>query len=184
MGVCSMSSIPPGDDIFQYEDMLCGPGNVWKQFLQIPQEHQSKLNLVFFQKDLECHRCGNNQWACTRVYSFLFLYRKRTLTHRWIMLCAGEVKSSSKDRLKLLDITLLANIRADGHPNSYREFQPFGKNHKKPIQNDCLHWCLPGPIDTWNDLLVESLRSEIYRWQTFFGPSTWIIQGTFQRWVG
>ena len=43
-----MSSIPPGDDIFQYEDMLCGPGNVWKQFLQIPQEHQSKLNLVFF----------------------------------------------------------------------------------------------------------------------------------------
>lgn len=79
------------------------------------------------------------------------------------MFCAGEVKSSSKDRLKLLDITLLANIRADGHPNSYREFQPFGKDHKKPIQNDCLHWCLPGPIDTWNDLLVESLHNEIYR---------------------
>lgn len=24
----------------------------------------------------------------------------------------------------------------------------------------CVYWCLPGPIDAWNDLLLEMLRRE------------------------
>jgi len=61
-------------------------------------------------------------------------------------------------RLKFLDITNLAQFRVDGHPNAYRMYQPFAKEHVGPIQHDCLHWCLPGPIDVWNDMLVEYLN--------------------------
>ncbi|XP_071716197.1 protein trichome birefringence-like 25 [Rutidosis leptorrhynchoides] len=60
--------------------------------------------------------------------------------------------------LKLFDTTLLALLRPDGHPGPYRAFHPFdGKDKNTYVQNDCLHWCLPGPIDSWNDLLMKIL---------------------------
>lgn len=76
----------------------------------------------------------------------------------------GAMSESEKQRIKLLDITNLAQIRADGHPDVYMKFQPFSKEMKQPPQKDCLHWCLPGPIDTWNDLLVESLHDKIHNY--------------------
>ncbi|XP_021911788.1 protein trichome birefringence-like 25 isoform X3 [Carica papaya] len=57
--------------------------------------------------------------------------------------------------LKLLDTTRLSMLRPDGHPGPYRQFQPFAKAKNATVQNDCLHWCLPGPIDSWNDLVME-----------------------------
>lgn len=74
----------------------------------------------------------------------------------------GEASESEKQRIRLLDITNLAQIRADGHPDVYMKFQPFANEKKQLPQKDCLHWCLPGPIDTWNDLLVESLRDAVF----------------------
>ncbi|KAM7494327.1 hypothetical protein LguiB_028936 [Lonicera macranthoides] len=56
---------------------------------------------------------------------------------------------------KLLDVTGLSLLRPDGHPGPYRHFQPFAKNKDEKIISDCLHWCLPGPIDSWNDLVME-----------------------------
>ncbi|KAK3026576.1 hypothetical protein RJ639_041596, partial [Escallonia herrerae] len=61
--------------------------------------------------------------------------------------------------LRLFDTTNLSLLRPDGHPGPYRVFHPFtgkDKNAAK-VQNDCLHWCLPGPIDSWNDLIMELL---------------------------
>ncbi|KDP41035.1 hypothetical protein JCGZ_03567 [Jatropha curcas] len=49
----------------------------------------------------------------------------------------------------LLDITLLTQLRKDGHPSLY-----YGQDMK---QNDCSHWCLPGVPDTWNQLLYAAL---------------------------
>ncbi|KAL2608300.1 hypothetical protein R1flu_026873 [Riccia fluitans] len=63
-----------------------------------------------------------------------------------------------KLQLELLDITVLSLLRADGHPGPFRSYHPF--DHKlgyTHVQNDCLHWCLPGPIDTWNQFLVEAI---------------------------
>ncbi|GAV56896.1 PC-Esterase domain-containing protein/PMR5N domain-containing protein [Cephalotus follicularis] len=57
--------------------------------------------------------------------------------------------------LKLLDTTQLSLLRPDGHPGPYRQFQPFAEDKNAEVQNDCLHWCLPGPIDSWNDLVME-----------------------------
>ena len=56
---------------------------------------------------------------------------------------------------KLVDFSALSQLRPDGHPGPYRQFQPFAKDKNAKVQNDCLHWCLPGPIDTWNDIIME-----------------------------
>ncbi|GLU00782.1 hypothetical protein SLE2022_181270 [Rubroshorea leprosula] len=59
--------------------------------------------------------------------------------------------------LRLLDTTRLSLLRPDGHPGPYRQFQPFADDKNAKVQNDCLHWCLPGPIDSWNDLVLEMM---------------------------
>ncbi|XP_020228632.1 protein trichome birefringence-like 13 isoform X2 [Cajanus cajan] len=51
----------------------------------------------------------------------------------------------------ILDITHLSEFRADAHPAS-----AGGKKH-----DDCMHWCLPGITDTWNDLFIELLNRKI-----------------------
>ncbi|KAL2343896.1 hypothetical protein Fmac_005181 [Flemingia macrophylla] len=51
----------------------------------------------------------------------------------------------------ILDITHMSEFRADAHPAS-----AGGKKH-----DDCMHWCLPGITDTWNDLFIELLNSKI-----------------------
>ncbi|CAL5186072.1 unnamed protein product [Lathyrus oleraceus] len=53
----------------------------------------------------------------------------------------------------ILNITYLSELRADAHPAS-----AGGKKH-----DDCMHWCLPGITDTWNDLFVEHLNSIEHR---------------------
>lgn len=71
---------------------------------------------------------------------------------------AAEEVSRNGASFKLFDTTLLSLLRPDGHPGVYRQFQPYaGKDKHAKIQNDCLHWCLPGPIDSWNDLMMEML---------------------------
>ncbi|XP_072980028.1 protein trichome birefringence-like 23 [Typha angustifolia] len=60
-------------------------------------------------------------------------------------------------RLMLLDTYHLSLLRPDGHSGPYRTFHPFDKGNNVAVQNDCLHWCLPGPVDTWNDLIMEML---------------------------
>ncbi|XP_022995830.1 protein trichome birefringence-like 24 [Cucurbita maxima] len=73
----------------------------------------------------------------------------------------AEVKASRNGmNLKLLDLTQLSLLRPDGHPGSYREFQPFAHDKNAKVQKDCLHWCLPGPIDSWNDVIMEMMFNE------------------------
>lgn len=57
-------------------------------------------------------------------------------------------------RMKLFDTYPISLLRPDGHPGPYKNFHPFdGKNQS--VENDCIHWCLPGAIDTWNDMLMK-----------------------------
>lgn len=69
---------------------------------------------------------------------------------------AADMGSEKGLILKLFDTTNPSLLRPDGHPGAYRQFQPFA-DKKAEVQNDCLHWCLPGPIDSWNDLMLEML---------------------------
>ncbi|KAL9245402.1 hypothetical protein vseg_019063 [Gypsophila vaccaria] len=70
-------------------------------------------------------------------------------------------KASKKGvSLRLFDTTLLALLRPDGHPGAYRSYNPFAKStNNAEVHNDCLHWCMPGPIDSWNEILSQMLMS-------------------------
>ncbi|ONK55250.1 uncharacterized protein A4U43_UnF5880 [Asparagus officinalis] len=70
---------------------------------------------------------------------------------------AKVVASKRGIQLELLDIFHLSLLRPDGHPGPYRRFDPFHGNKSAKVQNDCLHWCVPGPVDTWNDLMMKIL---------------------------
>ncbi|XP_047328513.1 protein trichome birefringence-like 23 [Impatiens glandulifera] len=58
-------------------------------------------------------------------------------------------------KLRLLDVMSQSSLRPDGHPGLYRHAHPLSSNNTKYY--DCLHWCLPGPIDSWNDLIMEMI---------------------------
>ncbi|TKY51957.1 YLS7 protein [Spatholobus suberectus] len=73
-------------------------------------------------------------------------------------------RATNKSKLRLMDITEAFQYRHDGHPGPYRSPDPNkitkrGPNGRPPPQ-DCLHWCMPGPVDTWNELVVEIIRRE------------------------
>ncbi|KAJ6824497.1 protein trichome birefringence-like 19 isoform X2 [Iris pallida] len=57
---------------------------------------------------------------------------------------------------KLLDMTEMMLRRPDGHPSRYGH----PPKAKVTLYNDCVHWCLPGPIDTWNDFLLHILKMD------------------------
>ncbi|KAF7021146.1 hypothetical protein CFC21_034139 [Triticum aestivum] len=74
------------------------------------------------------------------------------------------VKNSGKQgsKLKLMSITEPFALRVDGHPGPYTNLDPNKKTQRgpdgRPPSQDCLHWCMPGPIDTWNEMLFETIR--------------------------
>nr|XP_023906078.1 protein trichome birefringence-like 19 [Quercus suber]POF18985.1 protein trichome birefringence-like 19 [Quercus suber] len=72
-----------------------------------------------------------------------------------------EQRAATKEGMKrglefrLLDTTEAMLLRPDGHPNHY------GRSQDKNITiADCVHWCLPGPVDTWNEFLLYMLKRE------------------------
>ncbi|KAF6169034.1 hypothetical protein GIB67_038531 [Kingdonia uniflora] len=73
-----------------------------------------------------------------------------------------EFKTAEKEGIKrglkfrLLDTTQAMLMRPDGHPSRYGHLP----GAKVDFNNDCVHWCLPGPIDTWNDFLLQMLKME------------------------
>lgn len=64
-------------------------------------------------------------------------------------------------RLQALDVTRLSLMRPDGHPGPYMNPFPFANGVGARVQNDCVHWCLPGAIDTWNEIMLEVMK----RWE-------------------
>ncbi|KAE8710806.1 Protein trichome birefringence-like 24 [Hibiscus syriacus] len=68
----------------------------------------------------------------------------------------ASAKAADYDvNLILLDFTNLLLLRPDGHPGPYRQFRPFAENKTAVVQNDCLHWCIPGPMDFLNDVIMD-----------------------------
>ncbi|KAK4776233.1 hypothetical protein SAY87_024194 [Trapa incisa] len=69
---------------------------------------------------------------------------------------AEEFRAASwrrQNKLKLLDTTGASLMRPDGHPNIY------GRSpNRNATFNDCVHWCVPGPIDTWNEFLFHLMK--------------------------
>nr|CAB3456950.1 unnamed protein product [Digitaria exilis] len=60
--------------------------------------------------------------------------------------------------VEALQVTRLAAMRPDGHPGLYSRPFPLAGGVRERMPNDCVHWCLPGPIDTWNEILLQIVR--------------------------
>ncbi|KAL1321782.1 hypothetical protein HN51_066670 [Arachis hypogaea] len=62
--------------------------------------------------------------------------------------------------VEILNITQLSEYRKEAHPSIYRkQWEPLTQ---KQIQDpnsyaDCIHWCLPGVPDVWNEILYAYL---------------------------
>ncbi|KAL6998454.1 Protein trichome birefringence-like 34 [Sarracenia purpurea var. burkii] len=66
--------------------------------------------------------------------------------------------------VKMLNITQLTEYRKDGHPSIYRK--QWEALTEEQLSNptsyaDCIHWCLPGVPDVWNELLYAYILHNI-----------------------
>nr|XP_051196752.1 protein trichome birefringence-like 19 [Lolium perenne] len=83
-------------------------------------------------------------------------WRRRTTFH------AAQVEefrtaasAASAARFVLMDVSEMMQMRGDGHPGQYGHWP----HEKVGFGIDCVHWCLPGPVDAWNELLLHLLLS-------------------------
>ncbi|XP_058207329.1 protein trichome birefringence-like 33 [Rhododendron vialii] len=77
-----------------------------------------------------------------------------------IMQVIGQVFSESSFPVTFLNITQLSNYRKDAHTSIYKkQWSPLTPEQiANPVSYaDCVHWCLPGLQDTWNELLFAKL---------------------------
>ncbi|GAA0148602.1 hypothetical protein LIER_07996 [Lithospermum erythrorhizon] len=71
-----------------------------------------------------------------------------------------KVLGRLSSKVNVINITQLSEYRKDGHPTIYRKFWetlPPEKLSKPESYSDCIHWCLPGVPDVWNELLFQFL---------------------------
>ncbi|XP_024967347.1 protein trichome birefringence-like 35 [Cynara cardunculus var. scolymus] len=71
-----------------------------------------------------------------------------------------NVVSWLKSKVSVINITQLSEYRKDGHPSVYRKFWEARTDEElaNPMSySDCIHWCLPGVPDVWNQLLLHFL---------------------------
>ncbi|KAK6270575.1 hypothetical protein POUND7_007673 [Theobroma cacao] len=85
-------------------------------------------------------------------------------TNRWLFAIAVNVSRSLEIPVHFLDITTLSEYRKDAHTSIYAA--PGGKLLTQEQKSDpatyadCVHWCLPGLPDTWNELLYTLIISQ------------------------
>ncbi|KAL5995556.1 hypothetical protein ACLOJK_025619 [Asimina triloba] len=76
---------------------------------------------------------------------------------------AARVTRSMKVPVTFLNITTLSEYRKDAHTSlsTAVQGQPLTPEQKSDPQTfaDCVHWCLPGVPDTWNELLYAHIIS-------------------------
>ncbi|CAM0913541.1 unnamed protein product [Alopecurus aequalis] len=72
---------------------------------------------------------------------------------------AASTNSSNGVRFEVMDVTKLSSLRPDGHPGPYMKRDPFAHGVPERMPTDCLHFCLPGPVDTFNDILLQILMT-------------------------
>ncbi|KAL8260633.1 hypothetical protein R6Q59_028586 [Mikania micrantha] len=78
-----------------------------------------------------------------------------------MMNVVGSVMGKMKTFVRLINITQLSEYRVEAHSSIYTELG--GKlltDHQKadPFKfADCIHWCLPGVPDTWNQIFLSYL---------------------------
>ncbi|KAL3515410.1 hypothetical protein ACH5RR_022312 [Cinchona calisaya] len=132
---------------------------VLKHMIPLVQKRMRPGTTIFFRTQSPRHFEGGD-WdqggSCQRsqplspqeVEEFFSIENNRTNVEA--RLVNGHLYNALKGSgFHMLDITHMSEYRADAHPST-----AGGKKH-----DDCMHWCLPGITDTWNDLFVARLNN-------------------------
>ncbi|OUZ99120.1 PMR5 N-terminal domain [Macleaya cordata] len=84
-------------------------------------------------------------------------------TDRRVFAVASNITQSMKVPVYFLNITTLSEYRKDAHTSVYtiRQGKILTPEQKADPVNfaDCIHWCLPGLPDTWNEFLYTRIIS-------------------------
>ncbi|KMS99470.1 hypothetical protein BVRB_2g044660 isoform B [Beta vulgaris subsp. vulgaris] len=81
-------------------------------------------------------------------------------SRKTIMEVIGDEFRKSKAQVTFLNITQLSSYRKDAHTQIFKkQWGPLTPEQKADPKTyaDCVHWCLPGLQDTWNELLFAKL---------------------------
>ncbi|XP_010553228.1 PREDICTED: protein trichome birefringence-like 34 [Tarenaya hassleriana] len=74
----------------------------------------------------------------------------------------GELRTRGVE-VEMINITQMSEYRKDGHPSIYRkQWEPLKEDQMldPDSYSDCIHWCLPGVPDVWNQLLYAFLLKD------------------------
>uniref|UniRef100_M1BNK7 Trichome birefringence-like C-terminal domain-containing protein n=1 Tax=Solanum tuberosum TaxID=4113 RepID=M1BNK7_SOLTU len=84
-----------------------------------------------------------------------------TGSNKEMMNVVASVMRRMKVPVTVLNVTQLSEYRIDAHTSIYGELQGkllTNEQRADPLHfADCIHWCLPGVPDTWNQLLFAYL---------------------------
>ena len=84
-------------------------------------------------------------------------------TDRRLFAAAAEVTGAMRVPVSFLNITRLSEYRKDAHTavHTIRQGKILTPEQKADPAKfaDCIHWCLPGLPDTWNELLYARIIS-------------------------
>lgn len=77
-----------------------------------------------------------------------------------MMRVIGEVVEAAKAPITVLNVTQLSEYRKDAHTQIYKkQWTPLTAEQLADPKSyaDCIHWCLPGLQDIWNELLYTKI---------------------------
>ena len=88
-------------------------------------------------------------------------------------LVVNVARSMENVPVSVIDITKMSDYRKDAHTGLYtfRQGKLLTPKQKEDPEKfaDCIHWCLPGVPDVWNQILYTRILSKS-SWHSNFSP--------------
>ncbi|XP_019162593.1 PREDICTED: protein trichome birefringence-like 34 [Ipomoea nil] len=141
----------------------------WSDWLEI-HVNRSKTQLFFITMSPVHERAelwgkeeGENCYGETELVEEEYLQRQVNVTDTKMMETVQSTINGLKGRglqVQLMNITQLTRYRREGHPSIYRkQWEPLTQDQiaNPSTYADCIHWCLPGVSDVWNELLYAHI---------------------------
>ncbi|MCL7031040.1 hypothetical protein MKW94_023291 [Papaver nudicaule] len=150
----------PGKNLTEY-----GLDNGYRKALKLVfdfVQNSNHSNVVLYRTTTPVHKGhGSTGGTCDRTAPYKegeINLNDEEVVYRNVELEAfKDLEIGKRNSLKLLNVSEVSLLRPDGHPGPYWRYHPLAN---ATDQNDCLHWCLPGPIDNWNDLIMERVLND------------------------
>ncbi|KAI3979256.1 hypothetical protein MKX01_007732 [Papaver californicum] len=119
----------------------------------------SNHNASVFYRSISSDHFVNGNWDTGGTYDRTLPSKEGELSLGIIDVMLHNVELEAYANLESAEYSGKRETLKDGHPGAYRGYHPFAKDKNATVQYDCLHWCLPGPIDSWNDLVMEMVMN-------------------------